>query len=183
MLLSDPYSTPWRGANHTVENTRLVNNRSGIVWQAHTHIRGKSTNSVTLLPYHKDLKIATRGLGCGQSILLAKSVNKGCRGHQVISHGSHCQRCTLSRWKRIRCWHQTAEVHAKGIISLSPDKMNLPIQSAKFINFQIFFFSLISRNLFMFNYLVCFLQHSYISCLLPDLFRTVLQSWESVSWA
>ena len=153
------------------------------MWQAHTHIRAKSRSSVTLLLYHKGLKIATRGLVCGQRIPVAKSVNKRWRGHQVISHCSHFQQCTLSRWKRRGCWHQTAEVHAKGIISLSPDKVNLPIQSAKLINFRYLFLSLISRNLFVFNYVVCFSQHCYISCLFPGLFRTILQSWESVSWA
>ena len=83
---------------------------------------------------------------------------------QALSHCSHPQLCTLRtlRMVKSRILAQIAEVHIKGIISVSPDSCIFPyIEKWKFLWLEIIWFSLINNNLLM-SWLLVFVAKTLI---------------------
>ena len=108
------------------------------------------------------------------------TVNKGCYSHQAITLKLwKDEPWGNSRWKNIGYWPQRAEVHIKGMISVSP-LLHLPIQR-KALNLLTWdvWFSLINSNLLTFQLLGLCCKSSYISSALVSMEQPLMVIWVS----
>ena len=112
------------------------------------------------------------------------SVNKGCRGHYVISHCGHPRLCTLRfRMEKNRILVPSKDAYQENNFN-KPRLLHLPIHRKVLSPLERSVFSLIDTNILMFNYLLfiylwfLFCKNFFISWFLPHLFGTVPQSFK-----